>query len=356
MRDESNQNLSWFQHLAGFAEADYPSTQACLAMDGHVLLAGGRRWQVGPFATPSLAELRQQVAQVQQTGPLRPPIRWADAVVGDVRAMHRDPAWNGAVFQVASQFNMLEMTRPEVTPEAGVTRYASDHTQGPACAIACGAATLYRNYLVPVANGGGMGGQGDPLGQTRDRQLDGAADLRAELAFRVGCAAKDLWQMRNGYLWPSRDGLTRVAEYLRGLAEPERDQLRQLLRVGWHADTQVTDRGAAPDQRVGQVFCSALPVGYVRGLATSLWEPLATLVLEACYEATLLCAVLRAEGQGAGLGAGLGGSAAKPTTLLYTHVGGGVFGNEERWILAAVERLRGLKVAGAVAVRRVRFG
>ena len=45
----------------------------------------------------------------------------------------------GALFQVASQLNLLEMTGPEVTPEDGVTIYQDDRTQGPACAIAAGA-------------------------------------------------------------------------------------------------------------------------------------------------------------------------------------------------------------------------
>ena len=74
----------------------------------------------------------------------------------------------GALFQVASQFNLLEMTGPEVSPEDGITRYQHDRTQGPACAIAAGAATIYRNYFAPV--GGGHG-------QTAKRQFDGLADL-----------------------------------------------------------------------------------------------------------------------------------------------------------------------------------
>jgi hypothetical protein len=68
-------------------------------------------------------------------------------VTGDVRQMHRSPENAGALFQVASQFNLLEMTSYNVTPEQGVTRYKDDHTQGPACAIAAGAATIYRNYF-----------------------------------------------------------------------------------------------------------------------------------------------------------------------------------------------------------------
>ncbi len=52
------------------------------------------------------------------------------------------------MFQVASQFNLLEMISPNVTPDDGIGIYENDPTQGPACAIACGAGTIYRNYLV----------------------------------------------------------------------------------------------------------------------------------------------------------------------------------------------------------------
>lgn len=47
----------------------------------------------------------------------------------------------GSVSQVASQFNCLEFIKPSVTPEKGVTIYADDYTQGPSCAISCGAGT-----------------------------------------------------------------------------------------------------------------------------------------------------------------------------------------------------------------------
>jgi hypothetical protein len=47
---------------------------------------------------------------------------------------------------LASQFNLLEMTGPSVTPEDGVTRYKDDPTQGPACAIAAGAATILHRH------------------------------------------------------------------------------------------------------------------------------------------------------------------------------------------------------------------
>ena len=44
-------------------------------------------------------------------------------VRGDVRKMQRLPENANALFQVASQFNLLEMTSYDVSPERGVTRY-----------------------------------------------------------------------------------------------------------------------------------------------------------------------------------------------------------------------------------------
>jgi hypothetical protein len=57
------------------------------------------------------------------------------------------------VVQAASQFNFLEFPSPGCLPEEGISNYANDHTQGPACAVACAAGTAYRNYLVPLPFG-----------------------------------------------------------------------------------------------------------------------------------------------------------------------------------------------------------
>src|SRR4029077_13447538 len=46
------------------------------------------------------------------------------------------------------------------------------HNQGPACAMAAGAATIYRNYFAPVDG---------EIGQTRDRQIDALAGVGTAL-------------------------------------------------------------------------------------------------------------------------------------------------------------------------------
>src|SRR5580765_4449196 len=139
----------WFEDLMGFKELRYEETRANLEIVGSTLRSkvNNRSYTIGALETPSLAEVRDRAASI--VGSLAGTLR-VSKVVGDVGRLHRDPANQHALFQVASQFNLLEMTGPDVTPEDGVTRYAFDKTQGPACAIAAGAATIYRNYCVRV--------------------------------------------------------------------------------------------------------------------------------------------------------------------------------------------------------------
>ncbi len=301
----------WFQRLTGFAEDGYASTQQRLAVDGEELvsLVNGKRYGIGQFSLPTVAQLRARV------NPSRGQRSSLDAVIGESRSMHSDPQFEGALFQAASQFNVLEMVSQHVTPESGVTGYAWDGTQGPACAIAAGAATIYRNYLVPV---------GDRVGQTADRQIDALAGVGSALAELTGRRVDELWTMSNGYALCTADGLAAISRLLEGASEEVREGLRGQLSIGLHRNVEVTDVTGPPRRLVSQAYCSALPLGY-SGLSRSQWEPFARLILEATYEATLLAAAEQA---------GAGGS----NIVLLTRVGGGVFNNDPAWIDAAIER------------------
>lgn len=314
--------MDWFERITGFREEEgYEATRVRLTVDGEWLLsdAHGRRHAIGRLELPSLADLRLEAAALAPTGQ-RTTLR---SVVADVRALHRDPGHAGALFQVASQFNLLEMTGPAVSPEHGVTRYRHDPTQGPACAIAAGAATIYRNYLAPVGEG---------LGQTRSRQIDTLAPMGEALSAMLRLPVHSLWTMRNGYALCTPDGLAAVNDLLRRADEATRDDLRSRLRIGLHHDVEVTDVERDDRHRVTQAFCSALPVAYTT-IPAAIWKPLATLVLEAAYEATLLAAAIRMA---------RGGS----HTVFLTSLGGGAFGNDDAWIDAAIERALA-KVDGA---------
>jgi len=255
--------------------------------------------------TLSLKELRSQVQSISATtGTLK-----LSEVIADVRKLHSDPENPGALFQVASQFNLLEMVSPSVTPEDGVDIYEGDHTQGPACAIACGAGTIYRNYFVPV-NG--------QIGQTADNQIDCLDDLGVML----GNSDNKLWMMQNGYALPSASGLKAISQRLSDADEAERDELRQALRIGLHWDPEVTIGGQS--HLVSQAYCSALPVAYTSHPDT-LWAAFAQLVLEASYEATMCAAVLNSERTGS-------------NKVYLTLLGGGAFGNRDEWIISAIRR------------------
>ncbi|MGA9573374.1 MAG: hypothetical protein WBS20_05445, partial [Lysobacterales bacterium] len=296
----------WFEELTGFREESPAQVRANLEQNGNSLKSrvNGKTFVHGRLETPSLAELRSAVPASQiTTGRFR-----IGEIVADAQTLHADPANAGAVFQVASQFNLLEMTSQDITPELGVDRYENDHTQGPACAVAAGAGTIYRNYLAKV-NG--------RTGQSSDNQIDCLWDVGHTLGNMDG----QLWRMQNGYAMASQSGLTEISARIKGMSRQERDALRKKLRIGIQWDTQVTIRGCR--HLVTQVYGSALPVAYMNH-TNGLWREFALLVLEASYEATLWAALLNYARTG-------------NNKVYLTLLGGGVFGNEEDWILSAID-------------------
>lgn len=214
-----------------------------------------------------------------------------------------------------------------------MTRYQLDLTQGPACAIAAGAATIYRNYFVPLA---------DQQGQTADRQLDCLAGIGAALSDALAQPVRHLWRMRNGYALCTAAGIRTIGARLGAFDDSAIDTLRGQLQIGLHQDIAVTASETHPPPRVSQAFCSALPVAYCEH-PWPMWQPFASLVLEAAYEATMLAAVLNAR-RGAF------------NVVLLTRLGGGAFGNDDTLIDAAMRRALG-KVRGFdLDVRLVSFG
>ncbi|OKU37301.1 hypothetical protein [Escherichia coli] len=300
--------MSWFSDIYGFEESTYARTQAKFCIDGPLLHTRGqssRTFHAGILTMPSLAELRKAVCSLEVSGGERIKL---SSLVADAYELHRWPEANRAIIQVASQFNLLEIPNEHTTPEKGITNYQYDYTQGPSCAMACAAATVFRNYLVPV---------GSQRGQTQTCQLNALADM--DRAIGIGGI-----RMQNGYALLQPDTVLAISKHIEAMDELSRDGVRQNLRVGVHSDTEVTIPGVSKDQRVTQVLCSALPVAYHYSPRKD-WAPFATLVLEACYEATLLAAVLNYHDTG------------NPRVYL-TLVGGGAFGNDLSWIVSALRR------------------
>lgn len=323
--------MDWFEQITGFKEAGYEITRSKLKVEAGRLhsLVNGKSYGIGSLELVSLQTLRERA----QSGGGLPGRLEVEIVRGDVQKLHRAPENAGALFQVASQFNMLEMTRPEVTPEQGVTRYLDDPTQGPACAIAAGAATIFRNYFAPV---------GDHFGQTSERQLDGLAQMGETLARATGLPVTSLWEMQNGYALCTKSGLRAISKHVEALAPDQRDALAGTLCVGLHQDVEVTDAKGPDRQIVSQIFCSALPVRY-SDVPANEWKTFASLVLQAAYEATLWAGVVNAQ-RGAS------------NIVLLTRLGGGVFGNDDEWIDSAMRRAFSIVADFGLDVKIVSLG
>ncbi len=300
--------MTWFESLTGFPESSPQKVRERITVAEEVLTShvNGRSMRCGRLEIPSLAELRGRVAgtSTQRQGG-RVSLR---EIVADAQSLHADDSNRGALFQVASQFNLLEMASPCLTPEHGVSIYENDHTQGPACAIAAGAGTIFRNYFAKV--------------HAQDGQSAGSQiDCLAALGSALGNSGNRLWEMRNGYALASRSGLDEISHRLSSSTEGELDQLRARLRIGIQWDTQVTLGNCT--HLVSQAYCSALPCSYT-DCPFKLWENFARLVLEASYEATVCAAVLNSRIAG-------------NRKLFLTLVGGGAFGNATNWIIEAIE-------------------
>ena len=294
----------WFEKIMGFKET-LKNVRDNIEIEGDKMISkvNGKTYQFGELEIPNLGELRVKSGLDDYDGNIS-----VKEVVGDIQVIHHQN--EKAVFQSASQFNLLEMAYPELTPENGVDIYETDYTQGPACAIACGAGTIYRNYFTPT-NG--------EVGQTKDNQIDCLKDVGDEMG-------GNLWEMRNGYALIPKDSLLQINKHIGSLTEEQREDLKSKLKVGiqWDTEFVLTEEG----KTMTQVYCSALPVSYNHGNSLDLhyWESFAKLILEATYEATFHTALLNHT---------LNGS----NKVFLTLVGGGAFGNRIEWIVDSIEKV-----------------
>ena len=305
--------MDWFERLTGFRETDYDDTRAKLKVEGSRLqsLVNGKSYGIGELELVSLQALRERV---KSAGGLPGRLK-VSVVTGDVRQMHQSPENAGALFQVASQFNLLEMISP--TSDAGAWRHPLPT----------------RPYSRP---------------RVRDRRRRGhdlPQLLRASRRQRWpdnGTAVRRVGRSRRGSGRRPKSAGRGIMEHAKRLCAMHPRRARRhcgasrgaATGAGRYPARQTVHRGAPRrgshrcrrEHRplVSQAFCSALPVAYTR-VPPSHWEAFASLVLQAAYEATMLAAVLNAQ-RGAS------------NVVLLTQLGGGAFGNHDDWIHAAMRR------------------
>lgn len=313
----------WFKELTGFDDISHEYVKRHLKVNNDKLisLVNNREMTYGRLEITTLKKLKEDFSGYPK-GKIQ-----IQEVIGDIKDIHCDERNSNALFQVASQFNLLEMVSPNISPEDGISRYEYDRTQGPTCAIACGAGTIYRNYFANI-NG--------KIGQTVNNQIDcleliGAIFNNDEL---------NLWKMKNGYALISKEGLAYINDYLSNLTLSDIDQIKNKLKIGIQWQTEVTLSNNK--HNVSQVYCSALPVGYSQ-ISSIYWEPFARLILEASYEATIL--------------AGLNNIASHKSNIIYlTLLGGGVFGNEPNWIIQSLSKVINKYKNSPLDLRVVSYG
>ncbi len=297
----------WFEQLTGFKEESPENVRNNIKINGSefVSLVNSRKFSFGKLEIPTLSELKKQNEEIKDfNGRIQ-----VKEIVGDVQKLHCQVENSNALFQAASQFNLLEMVGPTITPEQGIDRYEFDYTQGPACAISCGAGTIYRNYFVDVD------GQ---IGQTKNNQID-CLDL---IGKELENDKLNLWKMQNGYALVNENGLLAINKKIAQLSEIGREKLKEKLKTGIQWNTEVTKSDTK--HKVSQIYCSALPVAYSQ-TEPFYWEQFARVILEATYESTLYTGVLNMENNNS-------------NKVFLTLVGGGAFGNKEYWILESLQK------------------
>ncbi|WP_298953248.1 hypothetical protein [uncultured Nonlabens sp.] len=294
----------WFKDLTGFEEISFKNVQNNIIIDGENLISkiNDRSFQFGELEIVSLEKLREKFVQPKTIQKIK-----VSEIVADVQELHCDLNNRNSLFQAASQFNLLEMVGPNVSPERGIDIYENDYTQGPACAIACGAGTIFRNYFVPLKGN---------IGQTNSKQINCLDDIGKELNNET----LELWKMSNGYALINQNGLLNINKQLSNLSKNEREHLKGKLKIGIQWDTEVTL--VENKQIVSQIYCSALPVAYSQ-IESHYWENFARIILEATYEATLHAAMINL-------------NKGKSNKVFLTLVGGGAFGNDFDWIIESL--------------------
>jgi len=103
----------WCANLTELRETSYDATpRGDGRRGGRVGFRSERGWVRHRISSvPMLTEVR---GRVDVPARQRTAVRY---LTGEARPMHADPEREGAFFQVASQFNLSEMTGPAVTPK-----------------------------------------------------------------------------------------------------------------------------------------------------------------------------------------------------------------------------------------------
>ena len=111
---------------------DFNNSHLIYYLKGIKSKENNRYFHVGVFDTPTIFELDNILETYKKEDRAEKEEGCTFKNISDnCVTLHLDKHNGGrSVFQVASQFNCLEMVGPDVTPEHGISKYFYDNTQG----------------------------------------------------------------------------------------------------------------------------------------------------------------------------------------------------------------------------------
>jgi hypothetical protein len=267
---------NWFENLFGFVESrsisvknqfsinnPHPISIDSLIIDKpeEIVLKSnlnGISYPVGLFITPSVKELRNIVcgdflSRFNEDKLKSSKFSIEHIVVNDIRSIHSFKP--GSLIQAASQFNCLEFPNFDKTPEDGITNYIFDNTQGPACAMACAAGTLYRNYFTPVC----YDEINTQIGQSQQNQvinyinndiiiiiiiiinsLSSKINNLIDIENLLDNKSNKFWEVKNGYIFSTQESLSAFKSLL-DKNKDLKESLVENIKIGLHLNVGVTD-------------------------------------------------------------------------------------------------------------------
>ena len=94
----------WFEELTGFVELSPSNVRDHISIDGKHLISknNNRSFQFGKLDVSSLEDLRKLDLRVDTSNQIK-----VTELVADIQKVHCDPNNANALFQAASQFNLL---------------------------------------------------------------------------------------------------------------------------------------------------------------------------------------------------------------------------------------------------------
>lgn len=315
-------------------EAQFPtysiSTSKNPCMDSPIKV-----YQAGGFEMRSLTELRTETYATKSAGCFNVLEGPENA---DVRKLQADPAYNGATFQVASNYNCLETVSPDQDIlSQSLTSYIYDPTQGPAAAVGAPAGLLFRRYyLFDELKVGAFKNcwcwLRDECEKSNDHgqlpcQKYGSGERQVNLLSDVCNNDTGVEMSPAGYV------------KLANVQRLPNEQDCACVKIGCQYATQVvfgalnghpaadaTRVAVVPHKQiVNQVFVAASDFGQGTNKRSALADAWAKTILKASYEGTLRMAVRHGSDR-----------------VVLTWVGGGAFNNDPAWVVQILESLEPL--------------